>query len=225
MAAGSSSTKPAAKPRSPVERIIVWGVIGILLLLVGIEFNWRSSHVGAYEKCLEKIKETEVGDNTFKHKDVAAILGSKAPSKVEELQGKNISNGAKSVEIYTWPTLNPASKRELYVYYGHGEDPDVIGVGTESEQTVEEKFPPLTPEQLEAAKKNAPAGGAILGGPPPGMSGPPRGHSAEGAPADGDKPEGDKPAGDDQKPDEPAGDEKPAGEAAPADQPTDKPAE
>lgn len=218
--AGSSSTKPAAKPRSPVERIIVWGVIGILLVLVGFEFTQRSSHLGAYEKCQEKIKATEIGDNTFKRKDVMAIIGSKTPAKVEELQGKNISNGAKSVEIFTWPTLNPMAKRELFVYYGHGDDPDVIGVGTESELTVEEKFPPLTPEQLEAAKKNGPPASPMMGGPP-------RGHSAqEGGeadkPADGDKPEGDKPAGDDKKPDEPAGDDKPADEAAPADKPADE---
>jgi hypothetical protein len=193
-------------------------VIGILLVLVGIEFNWRSSHLGAYEKCQEKIKATEIGDHTFKRKDVAAIIGSKTPAKVEELQGKNISNGAKSVEIYTWPSLNPMSKRELFVYYGHGDDPDVIGVGTESELTIEEKFPPLTPEQLEEAKKNAAANSS------PGMGGggPPRGHSAEGAPTDGGKPVGDKPADEDKKPDEPAGDEKPAGEAAPADKPADE---
>ena len=221
MAAGTTSTKPAAKPRSPVERIIVWGVIGVLLVLVAVEFTFRSSHLGAYEACQKKIKATEEGDNSFKHKDVVAILGSKTPTKVEELQGKNIANGAKRVEIYTWPTLNPTSPRELYVYYGHGDDPDVIGVGIVSELTVDEAFPPLTKEQIEAASKNnTPLSTPGMGGPGgPGMMGGPGGPGAGGpGGARGGPPTGGEKAADGEKAETPAGDdsadEKKADEAA-----------
>jgi hypothetical protein len=228
MSTGNSTTKPAAKPRSPVERAIVWGGIAILLGLVAVEFNWRNSHVGAYDACIAKIKATEEGNNTFKRKDVEAILGSKTPTRTEELKGKNISNGAKSVEIFTWPTLNPMSKRELYIYYGHDEkDPDVIGVGMVEEETTDKKFPPPTAEEIEAAKKNAPAGGMMPGGM---MGGPgrPGGPGAGAAPTEegADKPEGEQPApeekgAEEKEADAPAGEEKPADEA-PADKPVEE---
>jgi hypothetical protein len=159
MSTGKEPAQPpvaAAKPRSPVERAVVWGGILILLILVGIEFNWKRSHETAMNSLLEKVKQEETTEQSVKAADVKAIVGGKVP-RVESVVGKRLASNAARVEIYSWPTLNVLSKRELYVYYGVGEgdDADVLGVTTSADNDTVEKVwqAPSKEEAAELMKK------------------------------------------------------------------------
>jgi hypothetical protein len=148
MSTGQSSAPSPAKPRSPIERAIVWGGILVLVVLVAIEFNWKRSHETALSSLLEKIKQDEMANTSLKAADVKAIVGERVP-RVENLSGRRLVSNAARVEIYSWPTLNMLRKRELYVYYGIGEgdDADVIGVTDAEDVETAELFsmPPAKP--------------------------------------------------------------------------------
>ncbi|MEX0728305.1 MAG: hypothetical protein WEB58_21115 [Planctomycetaceae bacterium] len=139
-ASPSSAQPKSGKPRNPIERVVVWGGILILLVLVGIEYTARSAHTGAYDSLIEKLRTNEQAGNDVKTADVKAAVGGKAP-RVEDVSGKRLLNGAKRMEVYSWFSLNPLTNREMYVYYGIGEDPDVVSISTEEET---ETIAPLT---------------------------------------------------------------------------------
>lgn len=177
----------AAKPRSPVERAIVWGIILVLVALVGVEASSRFSFERIDKALNDKLQATQESDAGMTKKDVDALMEGKVPV-TEELKGKDVAIAAHHVDKYTWFSLNPFVKRELFVYYGHklkeGDESDVLLVDTKPAKTLSEAFPPPTPEQLEEMKKNAgpPPGmapGAMQGMPPPGGGRPGGGKKAE----------------------------------------------
>lgn len=154
------------KPRSTVERTLVWGGILILLALVGIEYTSRNAQSIAVDSLMTKLKEFEGKGMDLKTSDVKAAVGNKLP-RVEDVSGKLLSNGGKRVEIYQWFSINPLKKREMYVYYGVGDDPDVLSVSTEEEtESITQLFPDPTPEQKEELLRKA-AEGKKKKAPPP----------------------------------------------------------
>lgn len=175
----------AAKPRSPVERAIVWGIILVLVALVGVEASSRFSFERVDKTLNEKLQALQESDQGLTKKDVDVVMEGKVPV-TEELKGKDVAIAAHHVDKYAWFSLNPFVKRELYVYYGHKlsekDEPEVLLVDSKPAKTLSEAYPSPTPEQLEEMKKNAPqsptgmgAGGAGMmppaGGPPGGRSG------------------------------------------------------
>jgi hypothetical protein len=159
MSTGNQPASPAttpAKTRSPVERAVVWGGILLLVVLVGIEFNWKRAHEGALEALVAKVKTADEADQTLSAADVKALVGDKAP-RVEEVVDQRLASNARRVEIYTWPTLNFLGERALYVYYdaGEGDDAKVLGVmSSPDDQTVDKFNAPLTKaEEAELMKK------------------------------------------------------------------------
>jgi hypothetical protein len=152
----ASSTVTPAKNRSPVERVLVWGGILVLVLLVGIEFKWKKAHEGVLEALVTKLKETDGADKTLKAADIKALVGDKVP-RVEQVADKRLASNAVRVEIYNWPTLNVLGERAVYVYYGVGEGDDarVLAVmSSPDDQTVDQFNAPLTKdEEAELMKK------------------------------------------------------------------------
>jgi hypothetical protein len=130
----------------------------ILLALVAVEYTSRNAQTTAAESLVAKLKETEGTDKDIKSTDVKVAVGYKVP-RVEDVTDKRLANGAKRLEIYEWFSVNPLKKRAMYVYYGVGEDPDVVSVSTvEETDTIAKRFPELTPEQKEEMIKKAAAG-------------------------------------------------------------------
>lgn len=138
---------PPQKKRNPVERVIVWGVILILLALVGIEYSARRAHSTAVDTLMENLRISEQTGKDTTADDVKAAVGGKSP-RVEDVSDKGLLNGARRVEIFSWFSLNPLNAREVYVYYGIGDAPVVVSVSTEEET---ETIAP--PTELDAIQK------------------------------------------------------------------------
>lgn len=172
-----STNAPPAKTRSPVERLLVWGLIGVLAVAAGFEYLSKMGH----EKALNKLHDAlALVDKDSTHPevteaDVKAAVGDKKPSKREDYgPGKVAPNGGKRLDVYSWFTLNPTNKREIYVWYGaKGKDPNELA--TVIEVQASEITSPI-PHLAGSSEPNADAGlPSAAGGGGAGMSGPPGG--------------------------------------------------
>ena len=167
-----STNAPAAKTRNPVERIIVWGLIGVLLVAVAIEFQSRTSHKNVLTTLLSKVKA--VDEDSTKPEVTEAVVreavGNKKPIRAEAVTGGQFAPfGAKHLEVYSWFTLNPTRKREIWVFYG-GKGRDSTELATVVEVRTSEDF--AEPPEVAAATAGN-AGNPQAGGPGgPGMGGP-----------------------------------------------------
>src|SRR5882724_1703222 len=98
------SSRPAAKPRNPVEKFLVRGVIAGLLVLVAIEGYFRMDYGKALAALQERVKAVDNGNGkAVTETDVKTILGDRKPSRTEEFGSSNPSrNGAKRMDVYSW---------------------------------------------------------------------------------------------------------------------------
>jgi hypothetical protein len=164
----------APKPRSPVERLVVWGGIGVLVALVAVEFTARASYTSAVSEVLQKVKEADESDKPLKRADVKQLVGGKDPVSTEDVSGMNLHNAPKKVEKYTWWSLNPNANRVLLVYYGHGDDPDVLSAATQEEQSADEKYKAKVGDAAQSPEGQSMDEAAAAGeGPMPGAVAPP----------------------------------------------------
>lgn len=212
----SQPTTPApVKPaRSPVERVIVWGVIVLGLGLIGIEASSHLAHASALGKLQSRVKENSEKDVGITKKDVDLIMGSQVPVS-EKLNPMATSMGASRVDIYTYKGL--LRQRKLYVYYGIAgkkaeQEAEVMEVGAVPSESYAEALAKL-PKPDPNAKTVAPPGMAGPGGGSPGAGGPPS-HKAE-------RPEGEKTSDADAKTETTEGDKKTEDKPA-ADKPDDE---
>ena len=247
-----ATNRPVAKTRSPVERLLVWGLIGALLVAAAIEFQSRKSHQQALATLQDGLDLVDKNPSQpeVTEADVKAAVGGKKPLKTEDLTGeKTAANGAKRLEVYSWFTLNPTSKREIWVWYAaKGKNPGELAtvIEVQSSETIGEG-----PKMAASDSGNEEGGSAGMMGPPGGMTGPPGGMGGgrgmggppgmmggpggrSGRPgaakaaddadkADTDKPDADKPDADNPDADKPDAD-KPDADNPDADKPdADKP--
>jgi hypothetical protein len=207
----SKGTPPPA--RNPVELILVRGLIVALLVAVAIEGIQWNSHKTAVAALSQKLKAVEDDPKIpeVNESDVKAILGSKQPVRTELYPASGGGGPAsKKLEVYSWFSLNPLNKRELWIHYGRKGVKDegaatVVAVSTDDQE----------PKSLEivdspAPSTGGPGAGPMVGGPPPGMMGGPGGagggrRGAQGRP-------GPAPGGEEAKPDADAS--KPTAETA-----------
>lgn len=137
MAAGDIPATPSegSPPRAGRRPWLAWVLVLVLFPLLGWEFVAHRQHEKAVNDVVEKIGEPPDPDSKRGQKSdvVKALVGGKTP-QVVDVSNRNLANGAKKVEIYRWFSINPFSKRELYVYYSGGEDPIVVGA-TQIEDT------------------------------------------------------------------------------------------
>ena len=207
------SSAPAGKPRNPVELFLVRGFIVVMLILIAIEGNSWWQHRKAIAALGEKMKAVdEAADSPAVTEAVVKdLLGGKARDRSVKPEAGNNFTGASRIDVYSWFTISPFNKREIYVYYGRESEEDKNGPEVLAVQ-VKDEAPPAPP-QVAGEQQPPPAGAGpggmmpgMMGGPGGGRRGRPDGHSSE-APsaegADGDKADADK-SGDD-KP----GDDKP----------------
>jgi hypothetical protein len=192
------SQKPPAKARNPIERIVVYGVIAALIVLVGIEANGKFQHKTAVDTITAKLQnvENDVKAPEVTEDDIKAVLGSKQPVRSENYGAVGSIGPSKKLEVYSWFSLNPSQKRELWVHYGQKGPKDkgpitVIGVSTDAEVAA-----PVKSLEGETPSAGGPGPGGM--GPPPGMmrggpgmgppgAGGPGGRGRPGAGADGEK--------------------------------------
>lgn len=237
--------KPAqvVKPRHPVERAVVWGFIGVALIVVGVEAKAHFGFSGTLGQLNTRLQELNNADQGFMNADEVHKIVGKAPDDSQNLKYEETGIGAGSKEVYKYAGL--LRTREIHVYYGikgKGDDAqaEVLTIGTGDEETLEQSLARIEKE-MEASAPPAGAGAGAAGGPtgagpmgpgPMGM-GPmgPMGPGGAGRPASKNKQADDKATeGEDKKSDdappadaEKPAEEKPAAEDKPATE--DKPAE
>jgi hypothetical protein len=244
MSESSPAPQPGGQPpkrRHPVELFLVRGFILVMLVLIAIEGNSWWQHRKALNALTARMKTVdEVADSPpVTLADVKTVMGSKEP-RTEQLEGWKNHVGANRVDIYSWFTISPVNKREIYVYYwkksrkgGEADqledaNPEVLAV------QVDDKAPDEPARLASDEPMNPPAGAGpgmtpgmmpgMSGGAPAGMRGGRGGRPpTQGADADKEdtsKSETEKP--DDGKADtEKTGDDKPADDKAGDDKPKD----
>lgn len=132
-AESTPSAKPLAKPRSKVERAIVWGLIGVLSLLMLTELWAHLGFQSAYNSLTDGL-EADVEDHSdgiLTEAGVNERLGGRVPQHSESLD--YLVYLASRVDTYEWPSL--LKTRTLHVYYGGGDNPDVVSVTVEKNRT------------------------------------------------------------------------------------------
>jgi hypothetical protein len=164
---------PAVKPRNPVEKAIVRGFIGCMLVVVAIEAYFWLQCRSAMAPLLERIQAAENGIDLppLVEADIKAAVGSKPPVQSVALEPGTNGYGATRVDVYSWFTINPLKKREMYVYYGvplptDRDGPEVVAVQTDGEIPTKVTPRPMTAkEEAEWAKAKEIMEGSP-GGPP-----------------------------------------------------------
>jgi hypothetical protein len=160
-----STNSPAAKGRNPVERIIVWGLIGALLVAVAIEFQSRTSHQNVLTTLLDKVKAVDEDSTKPEVTEtvVKEVVGNKKPIRSEAVTGGPLAAvGAKHVDVYSWFTLNPTAKREIWVLYG-SKGKEATDVATVVEIRTSEDV--ADPQEVATVAPAANAGNPQAGGP------------------------------------------------------------
>lgn len=201
-----SGSKPAAapakKPRSPVERVVVWGGIAVLLVLAAYQARARVGYSMTLSALQDRLEEDEGSDaKQLLLKDLDSYIVGWPSRKQDE------SSAHKGQIELTWPGLS-ASYGIVVGYDPSEEGKPITGMETRGFQE-----PP--PEEQPAPRNGAAVPGVNL--PAGGRGGPPEGASAEAAAA----PEADEPAAPAVA--EPTSGEPAAGEPA-ADAPAEEPA-
>jgi hypothetical protein len=115
--------QPSKSPpaRNPVEKVIVYGLILVLLALVGVEAYGKFSQQSAYNSISTELKKA---DDDAKGAEVTEefvkkVVGNRSPVQTKNYAASNTGTFAESkeLEVYSWFTLNPYQKREIWVHY------------------------------------------------------------------------------------------------------------
>lgn len=119
-----SASAEKSPARSPLRRVLPWVAVLVLFPLLGWEFVSLQGHAQGVKKLIDLIgPPDDAPSRAISSKMVQDALRGKAPSVVEDVSSRNLSNGSSKVEVYRWFSLNPGVKRELFVYYASGPDP------------------------------------------------------------------------------------------------------
>jgi hypothetical protein len=121
------SGEPAKPQRSKVERAVVWGVIGILGIVVLFEgmsyFTFRRAH----SALLGELQKAETTDYRITAAKVKEIVGDRTPEISKKVKAVV---GEEQYDVYIYKGL--LKERPLCVHYGvaaqGGEEPEVIEV-------------------------------------------------------------------------------------------------
>ena len=218
MADKTPADKQPAKPRNPIERAIVWGIIGIGVLVAGLEANAFFSYSGPMNALQKRMKEASESENILTADDVKKIVGNKTPDESVKLDYRDTAIGAGTKEIYRYNGL--LKTREIHVYYGvqgvQGQVAEVLSVSSNNEETLNEALAKLPktgiPQNPSVPKSTTGPGAPGPTGPSPTAGRPKKAVPTESEPAPAAE-EAEKPAAD-----------TPATEAPAAETPADTPA-
>lgn len=97
---GKAAKKPS-KPRSPVERIIVWGLIGLLVIVLGVEAHGKMSYDASLSSSQAQIAATENSNDDLTIEAAQKSIRGFAGRTESESSG---SHGRQSI-TYRWPSL------------------------------------------------------------------------------------------------------------------------
>ena len=120
----------SSNSRSPVEKVIIWGGILILVGLAFYEFKARSTYSSNYQAVMDAFQDAEENGESLTDEAVAKLVTGHSIHEKNNKIGPN-KLLAERMDRYEFKGL--IQNREIYVYYGaHGEDglvDDVFYVG------------------------------------------------------------------------------------------------
>ena len=203
--AAAEELKPAGKQRSPLEKAVVWGGIGLLILLVFFEYNSRTKYEAAKQWAM---------DNEYAGKTLTetreAFAGARESDFKDELEQQRdnldtegiMSTGADTQKKFKWPSLfmtyelvvtfeGVAENAKMTSFYN---PKDLEAVQAEQDQKFSQETSGSAPPDLGAFGQNGPIPGGGRGGEEPGDSEP--GDSESGDSESGDSEPGDSEPGD-----------------------------
>lgn len=129
--AATEELKPAGRQRSPLERAVVWGGIGLLILLVFFENNSRKKFEAAKQwamdneyakKSLVEVREAFAGARESDHEDPMNEKRDQLAA-AEELKQSSVVETEKE---FKWPSLFMTWKL-VVTFQGVGDEATMIG--------------------------------------------------------------------------------------------------
>jgi hypothetical protein len=153
---GATSDKPAKSSRNPLERIIVWGVIAALLVVVYFEFRANSDYQAALKELQDKLEETE-NSGTVLYRSEAEEIAKKHgnPTLTAPVEKTSSIHGKHQEATYTWKSL--LREQKIYVVFTvederlGDEEANVIAIETEQDRQEQQKAMPDEAAQEEPA--------------------------------------------------------------------------
>jgi len=115
--AATEELKPAGRQRSPLERAVVWGGIGLLLLLVFFEYNSKTK--------FEKARQW-ASDNEYAKKSLAEVRDAFAGARETDLESEGAADSAELEKEFKWPSLFMKYKL-VATFRGVGEEAKMTG--------------------------------------------------------------------------------------------------
>ena len=89
----SSAAKPAVKPvksRSPVERVVVWGLIAALIVVLGIEGYAKTTYDSTLSTLKSKIDESEASGDVTLTQAQGYVRGAYRRAESQDKRGKRV---------------------------------------------------------------------------------------------------------------------------------------
>ncbi|MCR9201734.1 MAG: hypothetical protein NXI04_24070 [Planctomycetaceae bacterium] len=115
--AAAEELKPAGRQRSPLERAVVWGGIGLLMLLVFFEYNSKTK--------FEKARQW-ASDNEYAKKSLAEVRDAFAGARETDLDSEGAADSAELEKEFKWPSLFMKYKL-VATFRGVGEEAQMTG--------------------------------------------------------------------------------------------------
>lgn len=113
--AAAEELKPAGRQRSPLERAVVWGGIGLLVLLVFFEYNSKTK--------FEKARQW-ASDNEYAKKSLVEVRDAFAGARETDLESEGESPELE--KEFKWPSLFMSYKL-VATFRGVGEEAQMTG--------------------------------------------------------------------------------------------------
>jgi hypothetical protein len=155
-----------AKARSPVERALVYGFIVVLIVLVGVEAKGKFAHKSAVDTITARLRTVENSKTAAEitEVDIQHELGGRKPLLTEYYtkSASGIFAASKKLEVYSWFSLNPTQKRELWVHYARKGASDeqpcvVVSISTDKDEApAQSSLSGRTPSDAPAAPTGPP---------------------------------------------------------------------
>jgi hypothetical protein len=112
-AADSAPAKSDAPKRSSIERILVRGLIGVLVVVLAIESSSYARLLIANARISSELKKSEASDHRVTEATVNSLLWGRKPDETHMVK---VPVGEERFDVYYFDGL--LKRRELWVHYG-----------------------------------------------------------------------------------------------------------
>ena len=115
---GTGPSPTGQKQRSPIERMLVWGLIGILLVLLAFEWWVRNSFVKGQGVLRDAVAAGDTGQAPSIDEVEKRLSGSPSKSTKKSVMGQTV--------VYQWRSLFKSYTLEVEI----GDQKEVLSAGT-----------------------------------------------------------------------------------------------